>query len=176
MRLFFVTLIVCKISFCQERVENIGDRDCEIYLKPILGFDIKAYEEIESALNKFDEREYDSSESLSHVEYDRCFYNVKKEIKIDGLRTVNLKGRLAFNNETKELVYYRIELEIGKDMEYYYFLMDFLEEKDTERRNEFIYKRKRMFNSSKVNGCYRVFSYSRSYENDSPVVTIRCAL
>lgn len=157
--LVLVLLFIVQNVSCQS-TRTIANEECQLFMKPILGFDLELFTPKEEALSLFDTNRLDERirELVPHTQ--KQFYYVDKKVQLEGKGMVDLIGKLGF--EEGRLVYVEVDLMIGRDKEFYFALMNELEKLDKEQVNVFAYKTERFLRVDKKSGCDRSFSFQRS--------------
>ena len=136
---------------------------CQLFMSPILGFDLCMGISKSKALKKFDQSNIYYNETFSKIdELER--YNVSKKITLPNGEKVLVKGTLGFKNN--ELYHFIIEISIGRDYKYFDTIRAILESKDKDRINHFIYEKGKYIMRNQEGNCKMKMDIART-DNDN---------
>ncbi len=165
MKIITIVLTAFLLSSCL-KIPSQNSSNCGIFLKPLLDFELYAGENKSEILSNLDQNVQLFGYDLKYTPKEIDVYNGKKEIILPNGYKSNTEFSIRFKGE--ELVGYKVFMEIGKDYNYAWDLLELIKKQDKENINDFLYpigKKFSYLDFKNNNHCKRMITIGRDNEN-----------
>lgn len=148
--------------------QNDDSVSCQVYLDPILDFDLIIGDDKKELFANFAKYEKVEPNKLKHISEDIIPYEALKFIKLPNGYQTKVRFYLQFKND--KLSTYNLKFVIGEDYKYFWELIEYLKKYDKNNINSFLYdsiENKASYIDVSNESCKRIFSVGRGHDDNT---------